>query len=303
MANVGRLGEFLMRPDVQEFLGELASALGTRGNYKTWGAQLGDQIAKDAHAKIYGKYLSALQSGQSPDEVNANPEFAVLTPQERALAAQQMLAKQRVGIEQQRANTYDRLAQAQINGTLSAEDKKKLEEIRIATQAKIGEMAHHYLRLNQMQYLDVKTGEVFTVPGGDLSKLKGEGSINASVSKLLNDQTATLFLDKALENYRASLPPNQQKTYDKLKVLTQVFNYDPANGTIAWEKVFNFLSDEEKTKFAQELIRMSSVTQAGYPPSVAFASSPLIPAPSPEGKKGGESQTGKAGEKPKVRSF
>ena len=301
LANVGN---FLVDPQVQEALGQLAKALGTVGNYQTPGAQLGQSIIEDAHREVYGKYLAALQNGE---DVTKNPEFSILTPQERVMAQQQILAgqkmglaQQQVGIEQQKQNTYDRLADAQIRGMLTAEDKKKLAEIQNATRLKIGEMAYHYLRLNQMQYLDMHTGEVFTVPGGDITKLSGQGNINASVSKLLQDQTATLFLDKALDNYKASLPEKDQKSFNKLKALSAVFNYDPTSGTIAWEKVFNYLSKEDQYKFAQELLRLSANVAAGVPPTAAFATSPLIPNPAPNPNPTG--QQGGTG-KPVVKVF
>jgi len=291
----GGFNQFIRSPSFRYMLGRLAQVFGARDQTGI-GFQLGQFASEAAMSSAYANYLQRLQAGEAPQNIKG-PDVDILLPELRQQAVQLQQAQQALGLQERRVAVEEKqpgLRQQEIDiaadrnrlaeaTELTREEKQSLAQAELSAAEGRSWIANRYLRVNEVTIFDTKTGKIIQTPAGPGGG--GSGAFQIGNFKDIPDYVVGDFLNDAVASWKAANDPEGK--YDKLRVLTEVFQSDPNGGSPNWQKVFAQLPPEKQEEFRQRMGQYVGLAFQGLHPSFGFSIGGPQPAqqttPSPAG--------------------
>lgn len=271
--------------DLAQTLSGLGMAFSPEGS---WQRQLGQLTINELKRKAEANILKSLKTGASldPNDLKyASPEtvFAAEKAQQERTQTNIQKAQTRISAKQAgstiryqkqlgeesaaRAKTYEepatrRTGELQQQKDIIAAQTSGQKEL---ISAKAAEEAKQLIPMQQnLIYDPVKKtwvkGQFQFAPSGE-----GYGFTDPTKMNQYRDLVNMEYYQKANERYKETLPENQRATADLMNALT-----DPSTGKVQWEKMFGYMSDEEKAGYSSRMAQYATLPK-GYPGETVFA--------------------------------
>jgi len=269
-------------------LGRAAQAVaGTAPN--SFQYKLGGLGAELVQGSAYSQYLNDLETGKTPGGY-AN----ILSPEQKAAAENRVIAERKLALDETNAGVQRDLIKAQTAGTLTAEEKKNMEEqrlqaskdiaeernltskeindARIAAQMKLGEDKNHWMSMGKERNyaFNWKTGKIVKVAptegdgGGGVSSI---GNLNSAMYSKFEEAATAEFLPQVFQKYKDIFA---KKGWTTLVELRRAMT-NQQTGAVDWELIMPDLSPEDRAKFGNRLAEYTAAHLKGIPYTVEFA--------------------------------